>query len=384
MENFEYNTPNKIVLRDGCTYQVDTYKELKITGNILFVTDRNLINLNIATPVIKVIEKNDANVFVFDQVAPEPKVSTVRELVEFCKNYEITYVVGFGGGSPMDIAKIAAVLLKSPQNIEDIYGVNKVIGDRLPLALIPTTSGTGSEVTPVAVVTSDDGSKSPIVDTHLICDIVLLDAKLTTGLPPKITAATGVDAMVHAIEAYTSGVRKNVISDNLAKKAFVLLFNNIKTATFKGTNIVSRRNMLIGSSLAGLAFANSSVGAVHALSYPLGVSFNLPHGESNALVMIPVMRFNLKKATSLYADLSRIINSEVIFSSDAEAANYLINQIESLIKELNLSTKLSDYNITEKDINTLTTGTLKQSRLLSYNLTKMNETDISNIFKSIL
>lgn len=384
MEDFEYKTPSTIISKNGCTYETETFKNLKLNDNVLLVTDATLVKLGIATQIKKAIEHSGSNVFLYDNVEPEPKVSTVRKLLEFSKSFEINSVIGLGGGSPMDIAKIAAILIKSPQQIESLYGVNNVKGSRLPLILIPTTSGTGSEATPVAVVTSDDGEKSPIVDAKLICDVVLLDASLTLGLPSKITAATGIDAMVHAIEAYTSGVRKNIISDQLAKKAFVLLFQNIKTATFDGTNAESRKNMLTGSLLAGLAFSNASVGAVHALSYPLGVNFKLPHGESNALVMIPVMRFNKKNVFPLYAELSRTINSEINFKSDYEAATHLINQLEVLIKDLKLNTRLSQFGIEEKDLDALTDGALLQERLLSYNFSKMTREDIYQVFKDIL
>jgi alcohol dehydrogenase len=265
-----------------------------------------------------------------------------------------------------------------------MYGVDNCSGYRLPLLLIPTTAGTGSEVTHVAVVTGDDGEKSPIVDAKLISDIVLLDAELTLGLPGKITATTGMDAMVHAMEAYTSGFRKNIASDRLAVQAFKLLYHNISEAVYNGKNLSARSNMLTGSMLAGLAFANSTVGAVHALSYPLGTNFKIPHGESNALVMVPTMRFNAKIAFPIYAELGRSVHSGLKAEGNEEAADYLLDSIARLIIKLGLNTTLSPYGIKKDDLNNLTEGTFKQARLLSYNYRKMEREDIYKIFESIL
>lgn len=381
---FEFKTPTTIISKLGCSTTAETFANLKLTGNVLFVTDATLIKLGIATKVISALETAGLNVFVFDQVEPEPKVATVRKAIAQTKTQKIDTVVGLGGGSPMDIAKIIALMLASPQPVESLYGVGNVQGDRLPLLLIPTTAGTGSEVTPVAVVTSDNGEKSPIVDPKLICDTVLLDAELTLGLPPRITAATGVDAMVHAMEAYTSGVRKNIVSDDLGLKAFKLLYENIETAVHSGRDIEARSKMLLGSMMAGLAFANATVGAVHALSYPLGASFKLPHGESNALVMIPVMRFNEAKAHPLYADLCRAVHPEALQMSAADASTYLLDKIEAMIPTLGLDTRLADYNIGAEHLDTLTDGTLFQARLLSYNYTQMEHEDIYQVFKAIL
>jgi alcohol dehydrogenase class IV len=322
---------------------------------------------------------------VFDKVEPEPKVTTIEKALDFLNRNKIATVIGLGGGSPMDIAKILALLLKTPQAVEAIYGVDNCKGTRLPLVLIPTTAGTGSEVTHVAVVSGKDGEKSPIVDAKLIGDVVLLDAELTLGLPPKVTAATGIDAMVHAMEAYTSGVKKNLVSDQLALQAFKLLYENIFNAVKNGhQDIETRGNMLLGSMLAGLAFANATVGAVHALSYPLGTNFKIPHGESNALVMIATMKFNAKTAFPLYAEICKRVHPNIDFKNDEEASSYLFEQLEKLIPALGLYNTLNPYGITTTDLEALTDGTMKQSRLLSYNYRQMDREDIYKVFESIL
>jgi alcohol dehydrogenase class IV len=236
----------------------------------------------------------------------------------------------------------------------------------------------------VAVVTGDSGEKSPIVGPQFICDSVILDAELTLGLPPKITAATGADAMVHAIEAYTSAVRKNTVTDRLAIQALQLLYGNITRVVEKGDDLEARGKMLLGSMLAGLAFANASVGAVHALAYPLGTQFHLSHGESNAVVLVPVMRFNQGVAAPLYAEISRSLLSGSDPVDDETAAAQLIDQLAELIPGIGLQDRLSSFGIKETDLDSLTDGALHQERLLSYNIRPMKREEIRSAFYSVL
>jgi alcohol dehydrogenase class IV len=330
------------------------------------------------------IKKTGSSLHIFDGISPEPDVSAVRALVAFANELRVNQVVGLGGGSPMDVAKIVSLMIASPQPVESMYGVGNATGTRLPLLLIPTTAGTGSEGTPVAVITGDDGEKSPIVGPQFLCDSVILDAELTLGLPPGVSAATGVDAMVHAIEAFTSAVRKNPVSDRMAIQALQLLYPNIRKVVEEGKDREARGNMLLGSMMAGLAFANASVGAVHALAYPLGTQHHLSHGESNAAVMVPVMRFNLPEATPMYAELSRSVLDQADQLNDAIAAGQLIDELAGLIPALGLRDRLSSYGISDKDLEALSKGALKQERLLSYNIRPMDTDDIRLAYRAVL
>ncbi|MGG2478986.1 iron-containing alcohol dehydrogenase, partial [Rhizobium sp. BR5] len=196
------------------------------------------------------------------------------------------------GGSSLDVAKLVALLAKSGEALGNIYGVGNVTGERLPLVLVPTTAGTGSEVTPISIITTGAHQKKGVVSPVLLPDAALLDAKLTIGLPPAVTAATGIDAMVHAIEAFTStSANNNPVSRALAKEALRLLGANIEIAVKTGTDLAARQGMLLGAMLAGQAFANSPVAAVHALAYPIGGRYHVPHGLSNSLVLPHVLRF---------------------------------------------------------------------------------------------
>jgi len=383
MNNFQFNIPGTIIFRPGSSGDPETYKSLVQVGRTLLITDSTLQRLGIVDKVRTALENAGADVLIYDEVEPEPDANTVRNVAEIAKGENVKQVIGLGGGSPMDIAKIAALMIPNPQPVESMYGVGKAKGKRLPLILIPTTAGTGSEGTHVAVVTGDDGEKSPVVGPQFICDSVILDAELTLILPPDITAATGIDAMVHSVEAYTSGTGKNPVSDQLAIKAFRLLYENIRMAVDQGQNVEARGNMLIGSMMAGLAFANATVGAVHALAYPLGTQFHLSHGESNSVVFAPVMRFNLPEAVSLYGDLSREILPECMEVSSMEAAERLIEEMDRLVPEIGLKDRLSDYGIKKKSLNTLTDGALKQERILSYNIRTMDRKDILNVYNSV-
>ena len=286
----------------------------------------------------------------------------------------------------MDVAKVLAVLShpNNPQKLQDLYGVDAFNSPRIPLVLIPTTAGTGSEVTPISIVTTGETTKAGIVSRTLMPDLAILDASLTLGLPPEVTAATGIDAMVHAIEAYTGKIRKNPISDMYALKALNLLARNIQLAVIEGSNIQARENMLLGATLAGQAFANSPVGAVHALAYPLGGHFHIPHGLSNALVLTEVMRFNLHSCSEHYAMLAPVIMGEPLKTFDTvEASQKLTTWLELLIRDLGLPQKLSQCGVTKQHLSELAKDAMKQQRLLINNPREMTEQDALEIYQNV-
>lgn len=307
---------------------------------------------------------------VFDQVVADPPEAVIQRAAEQACAFGASGVIGLGGGSAMDAAKLVA-LLAAPDSrpLSEGYGVNQVKGRRLPLVLIPTTAGTGSEVTPIAIVTVGDEEKKGVVSPVLIPDLALLDAELTLDLPAHVTAATGIDAMVHAIEAYTSAsVNNNPLSQLLAQEALRLLGKSLLTCVEDGHNLQARHEALLGACLAGQAFANSPVAAVHALAYPLGARFHLPHGLSNALMLPTVMRFNLAHAAQAYAQLHACAFPDIAASGDAAArAETFVASIERLIERLQLPRRLRDVGIGEQHIDMLAADAMKQTRLLVNN-----------------
>jgi alcohol dehydrogenase len=290
-------------------------------------------------------------------------------------------VVGLGGGSSMDVAKLLSVLLASEQPLTDMYGVNRVTGGRLPLVQIPTTAGTGSEVTAVSIVTVGEATKMGVVSPQLFADLAILDAELTLGLPPEATAATGIDAMVHAIEAYTSVRLKNPISDMLAVRALQLLSAHLLSACRNGADRTAREAMLLGATFAGQAFANAPVAAVHALAYPIGGIYHVPHGLSNALVLPHVLKFNAQEAAPRYAVLADAILPAIAGTSEQKTEAF-IGHIEQLIAETGIPATLRAVGIERDGLERMAKDAMLQQRLLINNPRPVTETDALAIYRA--
>ena len=354
--------------------------------NIFVITDEGLTELGLYDKTIKKLQSY-SNINIFNKVESDPSKSTLLKAFDEATDFKSTGVLGFGGGSSMDVAKLISLLLGSNQNIDTIWGVNNAKGPRIPLVLIPTTAGTGSEVTPISIITMDDKEKKGVSSKLILPDLAILDPLLTINLPPNITASTGIDAMVHAIEAYTSiNPNNNPISKMLSIEALKFLGSSIKTAVFEGHNINARSNMLFGSMLAGKAFANSPVAAVHALAYPIGGLFNISHGLSNSLVLPSVMKFNSinQETKKNYAHLAPYVFKDLDNSeSDEIVCNNFIDSLESLSKELKLPYRLRDLEIPEEACQLMASEAMKQTRLLVNNPRKIEESDAFNIYKSV-
>ncbi len=354
--------------------------------NIFVITDEGLTELGLYDKTIKKLQSK-SNINIFNKVESDPSKSTLLKAFDEAADFKSTGVLGFGGGSSMDVAKLISLLLGSNQNIDTIWGVNNAKGPRIPLVLIPTTAGTGSEVTPISIITMDDKEKKGVSSKLILPDLAILDPSLTINLPPNITASTGIDAMVHAIEAYTSiNPNNNPISKMLSIEALKFLGSSIKTAVFEGDNINARSNMLFGSMLAGKAFANSPVAAVHALAYPIGGLFNISHGLSNSLVLPSVMKFNSinKETKKNYANLAKFVFKDLDNSkSDEIVCNNFIDSLESLSKELKLPYRLRDLEIPEEACQLMASEAMKQTRLLVNNPRKIEESDALYIYKSV-
>jgi alcohol dehydrogenase len=368
MDTFQFSTTKSIISGPGSIHQIaQVCAQLQIKKPMI-ITDMGIVSCGLMAQCEKVFMAAELDYAVFNDVVADPDENIIKQAVDAAASHQCDGVIGYGGGSSMDTAKLVAVLLVSMQPLADLYGINNIKGSRLPLILIPTTAGTGSEVTPIAIVTTGETTKAGIVASQLLPDVALLDANLTLDLPSHVTAATGIDAMVHAIEAFTSKNKKNPYSDMLAKQALTLLANNIEDATFDGHNISARQNMLLGACLAGQAFANSPVAAVHALAYPLGGHFHIPHGLSNALVLPHVLRFNSKESSELYSELVPYISSSIDLNTSSESiSEAIIEYIQHLIERLKLPTKLHQLGIKKSQLPLLAKDALLQTRLLVNN-----------------
>jgi alcohol dehydrogenase class IV len=383
MKAFEFHTTKSIIVERGAAAQLADRIRDMACQSVMIVSDPGVVKAGLLEATLANFKNLNIRVSVFADVVADPPEAVILSGIEAAKQQCADCIVGFGGGSSMDVAKLIALLAKNEQTLAEVYGVNAAKGQRLPLVLIPTTAGTGSEVTAIAIVTTGENEKKGVVSPLLLPDIALLDAELTIGLPSHVTAATGIDAMVHAIEAFTSKRLKNPISDSLAKDALRLLSSNIHTACQHGDNIQARENMLLGSCLAGMAFANAPVGGVHALAYPVGARFHVPHGLSNSLMLNAVLRFNLRDAEHLYAELA-----DVVFPAAAGApkirALSLLNYLKDLAGELGIAKSLREVGISEDDIAQLAEDAMKQSRLLINNPREIHLADAIALYKEAL
>ena len=350
-------------------------------GPVLVVTDDQLIALGLAAPWIAELAKT-RTVEVFSAVEADPSKATLLAAVEAGRAIGVTSVVGFGGGSPMDVAKLAAYLLGSGDVLDSIWGVEVATGAKLPLVLVPTTAGTGSEATPISVITVDGGTKLAVNAGAITADIAILDPTLTTGLPRHVTAATGIDAMVHAVEAYTSARLKNPLSDALAREALRLLSANLICACEHPSDLAARSAMLLGAHLAGVAFANAPVAGVHALAYPLGGLHHLPHGLSNALMLRHVLQHNSEAARDHYAELAEILAPGCVGQGSQSQCATLIDALDKMVIDSGLKPRLRDHGIARSDIPILAREAMKQTRLLVNNPAPIDEADAARLYEA--
>jgi alcohol dehydrogenase class IV len=351
-------------------------------GPCLFVTDQQIVRLGLADACREALEAGGKPVTVFDSVEADPSRVTLEAAVAAGAAAEVRSVVGFGGGSPMDVAKLAAYLLGSGDDLDAVWGVDIAKGQRLPLALVPTTAGTGSEASPISVITCEGGVKLAVNARPLTADWAVLDATLTLGLPRHVTAATGIDAIVHAVEAFTSARLKNPVSDALAREALRLLSANLLIACNQPDNLEARSAMLLGAHLAGLAFANAPVAGVHALAYPLGGIHHLPHGVSNALMLRHVLGHNLEAAREHYAELAEIVAPECAGQGSQARAALLIERLDRLVGDSGIAPRLRDHGIAEQDIPLLASEAMKQGRLLVNNPCPIEEADARRLYEA--
>lgn len=383
MQPFSFATTAQILCESGSAARLGELCRERGAQRVIIVTDPGITRLNMLEGVLPGFAAAGVAVEVFDQVLADPPESVVLAAAAQAGAMAAQLVVGFGGGSSMDVAKLVALLAhpQATQGLADIFGVGNARGPRLPLIQVPTTAGTGSEVTPIAIVTTGETTKMGVVSPYLLPDLAVLDADLTLGLPSAVTAATGIDAMVHAIEAYTSKLKKNLLSDLLAREALRLLALNLDEAVHNGTHREARQAMLLGACLAGQAFANAPVAAVHALAYPLGGHFHIPHGLSNALVLPEVIRFNAPNASPLYAELAPLLLGERL-PTGGDRTEQFIAELAALSPRCGLPSRLRDAGVPEDSLPRLAADAMLQQRLLVNNPREVSESDALAIYRA--
>jgi len=372
-----FRTVSDIRIESGGTARLDQHvKSLGAGNRIAIITDPGVRKLGLLDAGLAALQDARYTVLVFDQVQADPPEEVVLHGAEIVRDFDPDLIIGFGGGSPMDTAKVIAHLVGCRQSLSQMYGVGLAKGPRIPLLLIPTTAGTGSEVTNVAVLTTGKTEKMAVVADVLYADRVLLDADLTLGLPKLTSAATGIDAMVHAIEAYTSKLKKNPLSDALALSAMGKLRGAIERVCLDGRDREARNDMLIGSMLAGQAFSNAPVAAVHALAYPLGGFFHIPHGLSNALVLTEVLKYNQPKAEQAYGEIA----DHLRIGSTGSA---LIDDMQRIKNAVDVPQTLRSVDIKADAIPMMAKDAMTKDRILINNPREMSYEAVVHIYENI-
>ena len=359
--------------------------EIKLLGGrrIFVLTDEGIVKSGTWDKVLKVIEGSFESISVFGKVPPEPPLETIQECLDLAREAKCDLIIGLGGGSAMDVAKVVSVLMTNEKTLDQIVGINLVEKRGLPKILIPTTAGTGSEVTPIVILTDDrENLKKGIVSDFLFPETAILDAQLTVTLPPGPTAASGMDAMIHAVESYTS-VNATSMTDHLALRAIELIRANICSAWANGNNLEARMNMLEGSLLAGQAFANAGVTAVHAFAYPLGGEFHVAHGVANSVMLCAVLRFNMIANLQKFAALGRLLCPDEPSTDPKRLAKAGIHYLEGLIADLQLPRSLRELKVPQDAIPRMAEGVMKVTRLLANNPRKITLEDAKAIYQTV-
>jgi alcohol dehydrogenase class IV len=382
MKSFTFCTTKTIVNERGGAARVGSFVAGLACKRALVVTDSGVFKAGHFEKIAQSLAEAKIGFCDYRDVGPDPSESMVYAAAEIGKSNGIDCVVGIGGGSVLDVAKAVSIIARTNTRLDEMFGIEKVAGSRIPLLLIPTTAGTGSEVTYSAVITAADGKKKVVISNKLYADVAILDVEMTSTMPPFVAATTGVDAIVHAVEAYTSVSKKNPISDMLAIEALRLLLGNIEPAFAGGENEDARSNMLLGAMLAGQAFSNSSVASIHGFAYPLGEMFHMSHGLSNALMIAPILKFNAPAAAREYGAIGKSLFKEVADSSDEEATAYFIRKIDRILASLSLDKKLRDLGVKDQDVPELAKAASSQERLNLNNPRKVGLEDALAIFQS--
>ena len=370
----------KTILAQGAAAQIGPEAKKLGGTKALVVTDQGVVKAGLADPVKDSLTAAGLTVGVYDGVLPEPPARVIDECAGIFRGGGYDLCLGLGGGSSLDSAKMVAALAVNPGSVLDYVGMDMVPKKGAPLILVPTTAGTGSEATRVMVFTDEsDNTKKVVYSDLLLSDLSILDPKLTLSMPASVTADTGLDALVHAIETYVS-VNTTPYAEILSLQAIAMIAEHLPKAYAKGSSLLARYNMLLAANLSGSAFASGGLGAVHGLAYVLGTEYHMSHGRSNAIMLPHVMEFNLSGNLEKYANIAQAMGEETLGLSPYEAASLSVEAVRSLMAALNVSDCLEDYGISREDLPKLVKGGMAQARLFVPNPRDLNNADVEQIY----
>lgn len=381
---FLFQTTPRIRFGVGAIESLPAELQRFAATSVLIVSDPGVIAAGIAGRVQDLVTGTGSATHIFGAVEPDPRIETAEACARLATEVGADLVIGVGGGSAMDIAKVASILARAEQPIATMFGIDLVKSPGIPLILIPTTAGTGSEVTHIAILSDEaEHLKKGIVSPFLFPALALNDPTLSVGAPQSVTAASGMDALLHAVEAFTSKNASDV-TDTLARQAIRLISQNLRSAYADGSNIAARTAMLEGSMLAGIAFANAGVTAVHAFAYPIGAEFHIAHGVANSIMMGPVLMFNLVGNLQKFAEVASLLGAQTSGLSQRDAAILAIDTMKILAEDIRIPKHLADFGIREEHLASLADGVLKVTRLLANNPRILSRDDAMRIYREVL
>jgi alcohol dehydrogenase len=376
-----FRTPAELVFGLGSVKQIGEKSKKLGATRVLVVTDKVLNQNGLVNRVVAPLRDSDLVVDVIDEVVPEPPFENLDEIASKIKDKGYDLFIGLGGGSALDVTKVLSIMMTNDEDIRDLIGIDKVKNKGIPFILVPTTAGTGSEVTYNAIFTDTrDNVKKGIVSPFLLPDVAIIDAELTVSVPPSVTAATGMDALIHAVESYTA-IRSNELTDGITLQSIKLISRSLRNAFFNGNDIQAREDMAMGSLLAGIGIGNAGAGAVHALAYPLGGKFKVPHGVANSLLLPYVMKYNVMANLPKFAEVAKAMGENIEGLSLREAANRAVIALERLSKDVDIPRSLQDVGVKEEDIPVLVEEASKVDRLLNNNPRWLRIQDIEQIYR---
>ncbi|MEK3784912.1 iron-containing alcohol dehydrogenase [Paenibacillus sp. FSL K6-1230] len=382
--DYSLKMPKNIFAGEHALEQLDTILSADIKKVVIF-TDKGVLGAGLIAIPEQILTSKAIEYTIISEIPAEPSYHQAQDIVDRFKNEKADFIIAVGGGSVMDVAKLASILATDAYTVKDLLDNPLLAKKQVASLMIPTTAGTGAEATPNSIVAVPEKElKVGIVNPEMIADYVILDGRLIKKLPKPIAAATGVDALCHAIECFTS-TKANPFSNTFAMEALDLIMNNIIEACTNPEALDAKNNMLLGSFYAGVAITSSGTTAIHALSYPLGGKYHIPHGVSNAILLTPVMRFNepvIKEHLAKVYD--RVVRGGNPNLSVDEKSKYIITELERIVAVLEIPTSLKTFNVPEGDLEGLVEAGMQVTRLLVNNMREVTPDDARNIYLEVL
>lgn len=382
--DYSLKMPKNIFSGEHALEQVETIIPATVKKVVVF-TDKGILGAGLVEIPKSILEKREIAYTVVADIPAEPNYHQAQEIVDQFKSEKADFIIAVGGGSVMDVAKLASIFATDDYTVKDLLDNPLLAKKQVPSLMIPTTAGTGSEATPNAIVgVPEKDLKIGIVNPEMIADYVVLDGRLIEKLPLKIAASTGVDAMCHAIECFTSN-KRNPFSNTFALEAFDLIFNNIVEACTNPKAMDAKNKMLLGSFYAGVAITASGTTGIHALSYPLGGKYHIAHGVSNAILLMPVMRFNEPVIKEYFAQAyDRAVHDGNPSLSVDEKSQYILNGMGQIVEKLEIPTSLKEFNVPEEDLEGLVEAGMQVTRLLVNNMREITADNAREIYRQVL